>query len=73
MYEKPKVTRRNHLRDTPKPKEFCGIEGCHRHTTVYIKEYDVSRCSICYQRDLDIKDKSANPLIAKAMIDVTSS
>ena len=68
MYEKPKKTKRKHLRNTPAPSECCDVDGCNRKTVVYFKEHDVSRCASCCQRDLDDAGKSANPLTAKVMI-----
>lgn len=60
MFESPKKVERNHLRDTPVPGKYCDVEGCGRHTVVYIKEHDVCRCATCYQYDLDCAKKSAN-------------
>jgi hypothetical protein len=32
---------------------------------VYMKEHDISRCAVCYQRDIDRAGKSANQLSAQ--------
>jgi len=60
MFDRPKKIDRNHLRDVPIPGKYCDVEGCGRLTAVYTKEYDVSRCAACYQRDLDEAGKSAS-------------
>jgi hypothetical protein len=64
MFETPKIIKRNHLKDAPALARYCGIEGCNRLATVYVKEHDISRCAACYQRDLDRAGKSANQLSA---------
>ena len=73
MYEKPKKVKRSHPRDVPVPSKYCGIEGCNRQTVAYFKEHDVSRCASCYLQDLDNAGKSIIPLVARAMIDASSS
>lgn len=73
MYEKQKPVERNHLRDTPVPAKCCGVIGCGRLTVVFIKEYNVSRCAECYQRDMDNAGLSANKIATELMLQRTKN
>lgn len=73
MFETIKKIERNHLRDVPTPAKYCGVEDCNRPTVIYVKEHNISRCAICYQRDLDRAGKSANQSSSKTLVHAKSS
>lgn len=73
MFEKPKSSSRNGMNCQPSPAEFCGVEGCNRHTVVFVKEYNISRCAECFQRDSDFAGESASGAIVDKLNRVTGT
>lgn len=49
---------------------LCGVAGCTNRTDVHIHKYNVTRCAMHYQLEIDRYGLSSNPVAAKKLSEI---